>query len=138
MNRTYGDYWLSDNKQKIQIEKVCEMLATTYWANNRSKETIAKSIKNSLCFGIYKDNIQIGFARCVTDYATMYWLGDVIIDEKYRGQGLGKILIKSITEHEKLAPLIGLLGTRDAHGLYEKFGFVKNQGTSMGKSPDPA
>ncbi|OJU10023.1 MAG: GNAT family N-acetyltransferase [Clostridiales bacterium 43-6] len=136
MNMLYGDFLLSDDTQKIQLDRVCEMLSTTYWANNRSKEAIEESIKNSLCFGIYKDDIQIGFARCVTDYATMYWLGDVIIDEKYRGIGLGKFLIKSITEHEEIAPCFGLLGTKDAHGLYEKFGFVKNQGTAMGKPPE--
>lgn len=135
MNINIGEFLISDEKNLIQIERVCELLYNTYWANNRTRDTINASINNSMCFGIYKDNIQIGFARCVTDYSVMYWLGDVIIDENFRGQGLGKAFIKSITEHEKLTSLIGFLGTKDAHGLYEQYGFQRDQGTSMRKSP---
>jgi GNAT superfamily N-acetyltransferase len=86
-------------------------------------ETIKKSIENSLCFGMYADSTQIGFARCVTDFATIYWLCDVIVDDRYRGQGLGNALIRFITERDTLKPLTGILATRDAHGLYEKYGF---------------
>lgn len=135
MTIKYGEFCISDDKNLIQIDKVHELLAKTYWASNRSKVVIQKSIENSLCFGIYKDNVQIGFARCVTDYAFMYWLGDVIIDEKYRGQGLGKALMKCIKEHEYLVSLVGFLNTKDAHGLYEQFGFQNDQGTAMRKPP---
>jgi GNAT superfamily N-acetyltransferase len=123
MEIKYNEYIISDEKSKIQIDRVCELLSASYWAKNRKKETIEKSIENSICFGVYCDGEQIGFARCVTDRATMYWLADVIISEKYRGLGLGKALVKFIVEHEQLQSLFGILGTSDAHGLYEQFGF---------------
>ena len=123
-----NDYILSDDKSLIQLDRVCEMLSTTYWAKERPKDAIARSIEHSLCFGVYLDGVQVGFARCVTDYATMYYLCDVVIDEAHRGIGLGKALVKFITERESLAGAMGLLGTRDAHSLYEKYGFIKDDG----------
>lgn len=138
MNMYFREFLISDDSNLIQLDCVCEMLSNTYWANNRSQEAIKKSIENSLCFGVYKDNIQIGFARCVTDYAVLYYLCDVTIDKKYRGQGLGKALMKCITEHELLVPLLGLLGTENAQGLYEQFGFKISQGTNMYKWSNPA
>jgi len=118
-----NDYLISDNHSLLQIKKIFELLNDTYWARNRTIETVTDSVKNSLCFGIYKDNVQIGFARCITDYATTYWLCDVIIENRHRNQGLGKRLIKYIVEHDKLKSLYGILSTRDAHGLYEQYGF---------------
>ena len=103
----------------------------TYWANARQRETIKKSIENSICFGIYADHKQIGFARCVTDYATMYWLADVIIDDQYRRLGLGKALVNSVVHHEQLKALVGILATNDAHGLYQQFGFQLTDGKYM-------
>jgi GNAT superfamily N-acetyltransferase len=76
----------------------------------------------------------MGFARVVTDYGVLYYLCDVVVDENYRGQGLGKVLVEAIIEHEKLADLLGLLATKDAHSLYEKFGFQRDiKGTAMRK-----
>jgi len=124
----HDNYLISDNKNIIQSDRVFEMLSSTYFAKNRAKDIIGKSIKNSMCFGVYLDNIQVGFARCITDYATIYYLCDVVIDEKHRGQGLGKALTKFITQHESLATAMGVLGTEDAHGLYEKFGFMRDRG----------
>lgn len=72
-------------------------LSKTYWASNRTKETIELSIKNSICYGLYHNNEQVGFARVLTDYATMYWLCDVIIDQAHRGKGLGKKFVQCIT-----------------------------------------
>ena len=123
MEINMGDYLISDDKNLIQPNRVYELLSDTYWASKRSKDTMQTAMESSLCFGVYKDGIQIGFARCVTDYAIIYYLADVIIDERYRGQGLGKALVKAITEHETLSHLRGILDTRDAHGLYERFGF---------------
>ena len=117
-------FLISDDKSLLQLERIYEMLHGTYWANERSRETIAHAIENSLCFGVYSEGEQIGFARCVTDYATTFLLADVIIDDRYRGRGLGKELIPFILSHELLQGLIGTLATRDAHGLYAKFGFV--------------
>jgi GNAT superfamily N-acetyltransferase len=123
VNRQFKEFIISDDKKLIQLDRVCTLLSTSYWANDRSRETIQLSIENSLCFGVYHGDMQIGFARCVTDYATIYWLGDVIIDSSYRGIGLGKALVSAVVEHEQLAHLGGTLGTNDAHGLYEKYGF---------------
>ena len=133
MDITKSGYLFSDRKEFLQISKIQSLLGATYWANKRTIETLLKSIDNSLCFGIYKDNIQVGFARCVTDYATVYWLCDVIIDDEHRGIGLGKEFVKYITEHDDLKLLYGILGTRDAHGLYEKFGFERDQKGFMHK-----
>ena len=136
MNTIVNGYLISDDKNFIDNTRVYEMLSNTYWAKNRSQEAIKKSIENSLCFGIYKDNLQIGFSRCITDFSVLYYLCDVTIDEKYRGQGLGKELVKYITEHELLAPLTGLLVTEFARGLYEQFGFTVSQSANMVKLPN--
>jgi len=128
VNINFGDYLLSDDKGLIQIDRVHEMLSKTYFAKNRSKDVVQKSIENSMCFGIYADDLQIGFARCIADFATTYYLCDVVIDEKYRGQGLGKALTKFITEQDSLATSMGVLGTEDAQSFYEKFGFMSDQG----------
>jgi len=135
MDVAVNGYLISDDKNLLDINRVCEMLSNTYWAKNRSREANKKSIENSLCFGVYKDNLQVGFARCVTDYAVYYYLCDVTIEEKYRGHGLGKALMKFIAGHELLAPLLGLLGTEDACGLYEQFGFKVCTDTHMYKLP---
>jgi GNAT superfamily N-acetyltransferase len=129
----YKDYLISNNKELLSLKKIHEFLSRSYWAGQRSKETIAKSIKNSECFGIYLRNDQVGFARIVTDYSVMYWLCDVFIDENHRKQGLGKKLMEVIVNHEDLKNLTGILGTLDAHSLYEQFGFVKDSKRFMGK-----
>ena len=137
MQTTTNKYLISDNKTLIQETRVFEMLTQTYFAKTRTKETIRKSIENSMCFGVYCNNIQIGFARCITDYATTYYLCDVVIDEAHRGQGLGKALTKYITEHESLTPIMGVLGTEDAHGLYEKYGFKHDKGMYRPPNKEP-
>ncbi len=87
---------------------------------------VEKSIENSLCFGVYDQGKQVGFARVVTDFATIAYIGDVFILENYRGRGLGKRLIKTIMNHPELRGLrLWLLGTKDAHDLYRKYGFQK-------------
>ena len=123
MERMIGTVRISDDKALLQIDRICALLKTSYWAGERSRETIERSIANSLCFGVYQDGEQVGFARCVTDYATMFWLADVILDERVRGQGLGKALVDLIVSHELLQGLVGTLATRDAQGLYQRFGF---------------
>jgi len=125
MEIIYNDYVFSNDKNLIQLENVCKLLDKTYWANNRKLEINKKAIENSICIGVYKNNEIIGFARIVTDYATMYWLCDVIIDENHQKNGLGKKLMEIITQMEELKGMYGLLATRDAHGLYEKYGFYK-------------
>jgi GNAT superfamily N-acetyltransferase len=125
MESSFGEYKISTNKELIHPERLAELLRQTYWAHHRSRETIETSLKNSICFGVYHQEKMVGFARVVTDYATMYWLCDVVIDPEYRGRGLGKKLIHTITAMEELKGMIGVLATRDAHGLYEKYGFQR-------------
>lgn len=125
MESSFGEYKINTDKKLIPVERLTELLNNTYWAHHRSQETIAKSIENSICFGVYHRRKLVGFARVVTDYATMYWLCDVVIDPDYRGRGLGKELIRYITEMDELKGKFGILATRDAHGLYEKFGFQR-------------
>jgi GNAT superfamily N-acetyltransferase len=116
---------ISTDKAKLDIHAIHNYLSNeSYWAKGRTIETVTKSIENSLCFGVYVDEKQIGFARVVTDYAVFAWIMDVFILKDYRGNGYGKMLMNSIMNHEKLQNLQRWgLGTDDAHGLYEQFGF---------------
>lgn len=91
-------------------------------------------MEHSLCFGVYVEGTQIGFARCVTDYATVYWVCDVIVDPEYRGLGIGKALIAYIVDHQELKPLMGILSTKDAKGLYSQYGFRLSTNGFMLKS----
>ena len=118
-------FYISDDKEKIQIPVVETLLTQSYWAGPREIRLLPKTIDNSLCFGVYlkENDLQIAFGRVITDYTTAYYLCDVIVDEKYRSQGIGKALIERIVSDERLAPLKGMLKTSEAHGLYEKFGF---------------
>ncbi len=128
-------YYISKDKSRLQIEKIKELLKQTYWAYDRAEKTIVKSIENSVCYGVFDSyNNQVGFARVITDYATVYYLCDVIIHNEYRGQGLGKLMIEFITKDDDLKNLHhGLLLTKNAHGLYEKYGFERNAEKFMHK-----
>jgi GNAT superfamily N-acetyltransferase len=99
-------------------------LSSAYWANQRTRDTILKSLEHSLCFGLYHHQNQIGLARVVTDYATFTYLCDVFVLEEYRGRGLGKYLMQTVIAHPDLIGIRRfMLATRDAHGLYEQYGF---------------
>lgn len=117
-------YCISTDKSKIDVPLVHEWLSQrSYWAKGRPLDVVRSSIENSLCFGVYKSDQQIGFARVVTDYATFSWLCDVFIVENYRGRGLGKRLVAAIVEHPKLQDVKRfLLATSDAHQLYAQYG----------------
>ena len=126
LNETsYNDYFITNNKNLLSLDKIYEFLSKSYWGKNRTKEKIKESIQNSECYGVYFKNEQVGFARIVTDYSVMFWLCDVYIDESHRKKGLGKKLMELIVNNEELKNLTGILGTMDAHSLYEKYGFVK-------------
>jgi GNAT superfamily N-acetyltransferase len=118
---------ISTDRDRLDIQMIHQFLSErSYWAKGRSLDTVRKTIENSLCFGVYDvSGKQLGFARVASDYAVFGWLMDVFILEDYRGKGLGKLLIKKVTEHPALKNLrrIGL-GTADAHGLYEQYGFT--------------
>ena len=129
---------ISDKKDDLDMDTVLKLLKQTYWAKNRSEDTIRKAIDHSLCFGAYltESKQQVAFARVITDYATTFYLCDVIVDEAFRGKGIGKKLVQTIVSDEKLNKLRGLLLTRDAHGLYGQFGFEKEKERGMTKNPD--
>lgn len=119
---------ISTDRDRLDIQMIHQFLSErSYWAKGRSLETVRKSIANSLCFGVYDvSGKQLGFARVATDYAVFGWLMDVFILEEYRGQGLGKLLIEAVTGHSALKNIRRLgLGTADAHGLYEQYGFTR-------------
>jgi len=116
---------ISTDKSRLDIKLIHDYLSKeSYWAKGRSIETVKKSIKNSLCFGVFQDNKQVGFARVVTDYSVFAWIMDLFILKDYQRKGLGKDLMSKIMNHEKLQNLQRWgLATFDAHGLYKKFGF---------------
>ncbi|RAJ05101.1 acetyltransferase (GNAT) family protein [Chitinophaga skermanii] len=123
---TRGKYTVSDDRTKLDLDIIHAFLSNTYWAKNIPHEIIEKSIINSMCFGVYEGEQQVGFARVVTDRATFAYLADVFILESHRGLGLSKFLMEVIMEHRDLQGLRRwMLATRDAHGLYEQFGFMK-------------
>ena len=121
-----GEFSISTDRQRLQIDAIHSFLSEeSYWAKMRTKEETITAIKNSLPFGVYKSENQIGFARVVTDYATFAYLGDVFIVEEFRGIGLSKWLMETIIGHPELQGFRRwVLATRDAHALYEKFEFT--------------
>lgn len=134
MEQKYKEYLISTDKSRIQTEQVEKLMKQTYWAADRSVNVMEKAIENSLCYCIYdKDQKLVGFARVVTDFATIYYVCDVIIDQQHRKCGLGKVLLCTITNDESIKNLRGILITKDAHGLYEKYGFLKSGDRFMEK-----
>ncbi|HSZ84999.1 MAG TPA: GNAT family N-acetyltransferase [Puia sp.] len=125
MNWYKENFIISDEKEKLNAEYIHDYLSKkSYWAENIPLETVKKSIDGSICFGMCQNEKQIGFARVVTDKATFGYLADVFIDEDYRGKGLSKWMMEIIMAYPELQGLRRwMLGTRDAHELYSKFGF---------------
>jgi GNAT superfamily N-acetyltransferase len=130
VERAFGAYLISTDRARLDLDAIYAYLSgESYWARGRPRDQIVRGIENSLPFGVYRDGAQVGFARIVTDYATFAWLADVYVLEAHRGQGLGKALIETVVEHPDVRGLPRvLLGTADAHGLYERFGFRPLQG----------
>lgn len=119
------NYIISTDPAKLDIEAIADMLRRAYWAQGRTREMIARYVQHSLVFGIYHEGRQVGLARVVSDYTTFAWLCDVFIHEDHRGRGLGKWLMETIHAHPDLQGLRRwMLATRDAHGLYEQFGWT--------------
>lgn len=117
-------YSILTDRRKMDIDVIHGFLSTSYWARDIPVEIVKKSIDNSLCFGVFYKDKQVGFARVISDYATFAYLGDVFILEEYRGKGLSKMLMEEVFTHPQLQDLRRFcLGTRDAHKLYEQFGF---------------
>jgi GNAT superfamily N-acetyltransferase len=121
---TQNNYIISSDSSKLDVDFIHSYLSRSYWAEEIPKEIVIKGIENSLCFGVYNSGNQVGFARVISDYATFAYLADVFIIEEERGKGLSKWLMECILKHEQLQGLRNFcLLTRDAHTLYERFGF---------------
>jgi N-acetylglutamate synthase-like GNAT family acetyltransferase len=116
---------VSTDPGRINLDIVHGYLARTYWSKGIPLETVKKGVQHSLCFGVYEEGgEQVGFARVISDYATYAYLADVFILEQYRGQGLSKWLMECLLAHPELQTVrTFFLATRDAHGLYQQFGF---------------
>lgn len=129
-----GDYEISTDAARIDISMVHEFLTNSYWATGIPLETVRRSIENSISFGVYHGQQQVGFARIISDQATFAYLADVFILPAYRGRGLSRWLMECIIAHTDLQGLRRwMLATQDAHGLYAKFGFtpIKNPDSWM-------
>lgn len=116
---------LSTDPDRLDLDWIHRVLSEeAYWALGTPRFLVERAVENSLCFGLYLDGRQVGFARVISDYATFAYLSDVFVDASCRGRGYSKVMMQAIVDHPRLQGLrLWLLGTRDAHGLYEKYGF---------------
>lgn len=119
-------YEVSDDPKRLDLDVIHGYLTRSYWSPGIPRETVARAIANSLCFGIYaSDGSQVGFARLITDRATYAYLADVFVLEDHRGRGLSKRLMETIIAHPEVQGLRRwTLATRDAHDLYARYGFT--------------
>lgn len=116
---------ISTDPARLDVDAIVDMLTRAYWAAGRPRERTERALRNSLVFGVYDGDRQIGLARVITDTSIFAYLCDVFIHEDYRGHGLGKWLVRTLMEHPDLADVRRwLLVTSDAHGLYRQFGFT--------------
>lgn len=125
-SRRDDGYWVSDNPDYLDPDRIHRWLSEeSYWAQGRSLELVKRSIRESIVIGCYTpEGTQVGLCRWVTDSATFAWLCDVFVDAGHRGDGLGVFLVQSAMDHPAVQGIrLLLLGTRDAHGLYQRFGF---------------
>lgn len=121
-----NDYEVSDDKHRLDVTAIHAYLTQSYWSPGIPKAVVERAIEGSLCFGVYRQSQQVGFARVITDKATFAYLADVFVLEAHRGRGLSKRLMQSIAAHPDLQGLRRfMLATRDAHSLYQQFGFTE-------------
>jgi GNAT superfamily N-acetyltransferase len=121
-----GEFTVSTDPARLDLDVIHDFLTNCYWAKGVPREVVARSIAHALCFGIYDGSCaQVGFARVISDFATIAYVGDVFVLESHRGHGLGKWLMECITQHPALQGLRRwILTTRDAHGVYAQVGFT--------------
>ncbi len=123
MHYENDNYRVSDDREEIQLDVVVSLLRSSYWASERSLEAIKTSIDNSVCFSLFFCGTQVGFARVVTDLASVAYIADLIIHPDHRSKGIGKWMFGVIVNDSRWCSKFQILATDDAHGLYEKFGF---------------
>lgn len=120
------NFTVTCDPERIDLSLVSKFLASSYWAKGIREDTVAKSVANSVCFSLFEGDRQIGFAKVISDRATIAYLGDVFVVPSYRGRGLAKWMMECVLSHPELQGLRRwVLATRDAHGLYEQFGFTE-------------
>jgi len=118
-----ADFTISSEKKQVDIDALHDMLSRTYWAKDRRREEVEKSVANSLCFSLFKGDEQVGFARVLTDGVAYAVILDMVIREDFRGQGLGRWLLQCLVEHPQVVPLRQVLWTSNADSFYQKLGF---------------
>ena len=119
-------FTISTDKERLDRAAIHEFLRTSYWARGIPRQVVDRSIENSLCFGLYDGERQIGFARVISDFATFAYLSDVFVLDSHRGRGLGTWFMEVVLSHPDLRNLRRwMLATADAHGLYRKVGFTE-------------
>jgi GNAT superfamily N-acetyltransferase len=122
--RTRGDYLVSTDPNRLDFDAVHAYLTRSYWAAGIGRELVERAARASLCFGAYCHREQVGFARVVTDAATFAYLCDVYVVEEHRGRGVSELLMEAVMAHPSLQGLRRfMLVTKDAQGLYERYGF---------------
>jgi len=126
MNWNHGNFILTDSSDQVDVQRVYELLRGTYWGVRRPLDAIERMIQHSLCFSLLDGDVQVGFGRAVTDYTVFSWIADIVIDSAYRGRGLGKWMVSCILDHPQLIKTQFVLQTCDAHTLYERYGFSRN------------
>ena len=133
-----GEYTISTDRDRLDIDVIHGFLASSYWAKGRTRERVLRSIEHSLAFGLYHRTEQIGFARVVTDHVVLAFLADVFVLEAHRGKGLGRWMVEIVTAMPELQHIRRwLLGTRDAHELYSQFGFTEPKPGVLMERLDP-
>lgn len=121
-----SEYYVSSDKSKLDLDVIYSFLTNSYWSKGIPRSVVEKSIENSLCFGAYHGDEQVGFARVISDHATFAYLADVFVLEEHRGRELSKMMMSAVVKHSALQGLRRfILATRDAHGLYAQFGFTE-------------
>jgi len=121
-----AEFVLSTDPARLDLDVIHNFLTNCYWAKGIPRDVVERSIEHALCFGVYDgEGAQVGFARVISDFATIAYVGDVFVLDTHRGRGLGKWLMECITQHPALQGLRRwILTTRDAHGLYSQVGFT--------------
>lgn len=140
IERVRGEFVLSTDRRRLDVTAALALLRTTFWAGAMRRDVLERSIANSVCFAVYRQQELVGFARVVSDLATYAYLTDVVVADAYRGRGLGSWLVEAILAHPELQGLrrVALL-TRGAAGLYQRYGFTSDtrDQTYLERRPDP-
>jgi GNAT superfamily N-acetyltransferase len=132
------EYVISTDRERLDLDVIHQFLSEeAYWSPGVARERVERSIEHSICFGLYHGSEQAGFARAVTDRAAFAWLADVFVLPGHRGRGLGVWLVETVLSHPDLERLRLMLGTADAHSLYERYGFRPVEPGRMMERPKP-